>query len=780
MDLSTVELLEFQVIRRECASYCLSREGSDLLETQDFLSDPAALDELLTMVYDFRRILEGDLHFPVQGFPEVSFHTLLQKEGRVLEGAQLAGLGTFIRLSGALKDFLLQDRPSLPPSGEGLRTLAGKLPDLQAVPKRIFRELDEEGNLREDHPALKKIRSRLRRIHTELDSLTGGIMRQHPSFWQMEGPVLREGRAVLPLKAGFRGKIQGIVHETSSSGQTVYVEPFELVELNNEKAIEESALRNITHAVLRDISADLREFFPDIQRCIHTTARLDTIYARGVYGQKNRCRRAMRCGRNIHLIEARHPLLGSSAVPIELSLSGDKGVMIITGPNAGGKTVTLKTLGLLGLMNQFGLEIPAAEGSELPVFDDMYADIGDDQSISASLSTFSGHMKRIAAILRYSTEKSLILLDELGAGTDPGEGSALAMALLDTFLDSGATVVVTTHHGTLKQFAYTRKGVVNASLEFDRTNLMPTYRVIPGIPGESHGLEIAAKSGITGEIIQKAEAYLEDHRSDVSAAIEELEKRKRRIMTVEQELQKEEERRRLFQEELQERSEELRRREVELKERELSETNRFVRESRKELENLVRSLREGEVTRKKTAAVKEFKEHLEIKLAEEEQDLRELASTGHRKGTYIPQPGDDVLLSGKKGRIIRQEKDGRYLVMVGSLKIPAGPEELKPAPGGSGKVTVSYSHFASVEETRYELDIRGMRLEEALLCLEKQLDGAVLAGLMQFNVIHGSGEGILRKGVHDYLRQSPVVGSFEFSHPSEGGFGKTIVRLKET
>ncbi len=782
MDINSIELLEFERIRDECSNLCMGPEGKSLLAEQSFETDYDELDHLLSMVSDFRTILTRADDFPASGYPDVSFLPVLEKEGMVLDGEQLAALGTIIRRGEKIKESIITWHSNLSRLSGLLSERAEGIPDLKCIAEMIFRELDESGAVRDDHPALKKIRSRLRNLHTQLVSASGAVMKADPSIWQMEGPVLREGRTVLPLKADYRGKIKGIIHETSSSGNTIYIEPFDMVELNNEKAVQESAYKNAIHAIVRDISKGIRHYYDDIVRFVQVLGYLDTLYARARYGMIHDCARAYSSDGDIILLKARHPHLGNSAVPIEVHLTGDTRVMIITGPNAGGKTVTLKTVGLLAMMNQFGLEIPAAEGSELPVFDDIYADIGDDQSISASLSTFSGHMKRIAAVLRFSTERSLVLLDELGAGTDPSEGSALAMSLLDTFLDIGSTVVVTTHHGIIKQFAYTRSRVMNASLAFDKDTLRPTYRVIEGLPGESHALDIAVSSGITEDLAERARELLDERKSDVSAAVEELEKRKRRLMTGEQELERKEFELREKQRDQNLAALRLKQREKELLQRERAETNRFLRESRKKLENLVREIREGELSKSKIKKSKDFINLLEQHAGEEERKIQEIRESEAETADYQPSAGDEVVVSGKPGTVLRQEKDGRWLVRVGSLRMSVQTSDMKPVVSGGDKKRVSVSYASTVDTSHagYELDLRGMRLEEALLQLEKQIDSALLAGMTVFHVIHGSGEGILRRGVREYLKECPMVQDFEFSHPREGGFGKTIVRLKQS
>ncbi|MDR1058712.1 MAG: Smr/MutS family protein [Treponema sp.] len=475
--------------------------------------------------------------------------------------------------------------------------------------------------------------------------------------------------------------------------------------------------------------------------------------------------------------------------------------LIITGPNTGGKTVALKTIGLLALMNQFGLPIPAAEGSALPFFDGIYADIGDEQSISQSLSTFSGHMKAIAGILGAATERSLVLLDELGSGTDPEEGSAIAMAILDRFIERGTRLILTTHHGILKNYGYTREGVENASMEFDSRTLSPTYRIVMGVPGESHALEVAKNNGLDGELVDRARSYLDEERSDVSALIRGLREKHRELDRAAR--AGEEERRRLREE--RRRNDlaglQLRQKELALKREGMGSLRRLLEESRKGLENLVREIREGELNRDKTRRVKEFLRDLEHRVAEEdgllereEAELSEARRAGDEEKPGGPEdrpepvlgPGAGVLAGAgrRPGRVLRLDKkksspgSPAWIVEVGSVRLSFPEKDLLPRPdAGKGAVTVT-ADLVSSPAVLPEINLRGLRPGEALEILERQIDGAVLSGLRNFSVIHGKGEGVLQKAVHDYLGASPVVADYYFSRPELGGFGRTEVVLK--
>ena len=560
--------------------------------------------------------------------------------------------------------------------------------------------------------------------------------------------------------------------------------------------------------------------------------RLETIRARARYSVETQGYFAQEDPERIILKQARHPLLGAQAVPIDITLEGHTKTVIITGPNTGGKTVTLKTLGLFVLMNQFGLALPAAPGTMLPFCDGVYADIGDEQSLSQSLSTFSAHMSTIAAIIAHATDKSLVLLDELGAGTDPEEGSAMAMAILDHFMEKQVRLMVTTHQGSLKHYGYTQEQVENASVEFDAQTLSPTYRILMGVPGESRAVDMAARKGIPGTIISRARSYLQDERADVSALIRGLTMKHQELNAALERQQQEEQQLREERRQADLRELRLRQQEGELKAEGVRKLRRFLEESRKTLENLVREVKEGELSREKTVKVKQFLHDLETTVATEDaalqEDMRLLAAealdpqtalssipqapwglaTQQRPETQDPhhpspseapnplagnglherpspfsvKPGTPVLVGKyqRPGRVFRADKNGSWVVEIGSLKMSFPEQALYPFPAAEEQPqpVIALPDLASDGSPRFELNLRGMRLEEAIEALRRQIDAAVLSGLREFSVIHGKGEGVLQQGVHTFLKEQSQVAEYYFSRPELGGFGRTQVVMK--
>jgi len=788
MDPHTLELLDFPRILDTLRASCLSELGRERLESEAIATEPEEVSRRLELARAFRRMLESGRPFPQLDLPDVrSVRAKLFKRGVVLEVEELFHLGRFVVSCARLKRHLgSADEPLLEP-------LADRLPELKALSRAVFSVIDRDGQIREDHiPVLKELRDRIRRVQRETDRLAREFLNnpEYRPYWHGELPGQRNGRTVLPLGKDFKGRIPGIVHDVSSSGSTLYLEPQEIVERNNEIAELEGRYRQELHRILRELSAQVLAHSPEIRQTLETLAELDALYCRADYAIRSRCYPAEPGSGELRLIEARHPLV-VRCIPVSLGVGGGYRVLIVTGPNTGGKTVTLKTVGLLALMNQFGLEIPAGEGSRLPVFDDVLADIGDEQSIEQSLSTFSAHIGNIARMIRRSTARSLVLFDELGAGTDPEEGVAIAMSLLDHFIEKGCLCLATTHHGILKNYGYSREGVENASMGFDRQSLTPTFRIHIGIPGESHALEIAQRSGIDGEVLRRAREYLREERGDTAELIRNLSDRQRELLEAEEQQQ---ERESAFRHKLREtdlRDLRLRQRELELKNHGLEEIRRLLRESRSEFEHLVERLKREAAEAPQAAAgggdretrrqARDFFQALEAEVERQERDLDRSRSElmGETGGDFAP--GVEVVVrgTGRRGRILRRARGERWLVETETLRGEFLPMELEPAPRVPRQQEPSLSIREEVSGARaaFELDIRGMRLEEAIRQLERQLDRALLGNMAEFSVIHGMGEGVLQQGVHRFLKGSPHVKEYFFAAPDAGGFGKTIVRL---
>ncbi|WP_461247221.1 endonuclease MutS2 [Treponema sp. R6D11] len=822
----TQTLLEYPQIMEKVADLSVSEEAASIIKN----SSPVYADsikEIKSMVQAIFTLLKTRNDEPRLGLPSIGF--LLPKietEGAVLALDEVLAVGLFVERADEFTKWIIKDKnENREQPTEGKLALFSKLENLPLctpVCTEIFKIIDREGNLR-DLPALRAIKKRISTLEKELDKAVSAYSANddYKRMLQTPLPSQRDGRAVLAVKVNFRGRIPGILHEVSSSGQTVFVEPLDVVDKNNEILLEKRNLDAEVQKILRELTENISIHAENLKEFHAEIIELECLRAKARYSAETKGHFALTqdSRQSLLLKQARHPLL-KKAVPINIEMGGNIRTLIITGPNTGGKTVALKTLGLFAMMNQSALALPLDEGSVLPIFDGIYADIGDEQSINQSLSTFSAHITNISGITANATENSLILLDELGSGTDPQEGGAIAMAVLDYLIEKNARMIITTHHGILKHYGYTREGVENASVEFDAHTLSPTYKIINGLPGESRALDIASANGLNSEIVSKARSYIDEEKSDVSQMIKSLEEKQRELAGLEQKSTMEqnkltEEKRRADLKELQ-----LRQKEAELKRESVGKLQQFLSESRKTLENLVRELKEGEVDREKTLKVKEFLNELARNaeseseaLEAEEHAIRKLTKEKRHASSHADANADtetdsvfapDVeVFAGKskqRGVIIRMDKktarssqdaEISWLVKIGSLKISFPESELiiaesaktdaKTSAKSAGKKNAFKSweaEYGASTEAAYEIMIRGMRFEDAMEAVRKQLDAAVIFGMKHFAIIHGKGFGILRQGVHDYLRKHPAVAEFYFSRPELGGYGRTEVVLK--
>ena len=872
MHRKTLEQLDYYRIRDEIAGFCVSEEGkASILRREPFTREKIdEINSLKRLSSQWQRAIQSKNPIRLQGWGEIaSFLKLLQAEGTTLEQEQLYSLMLFADSALSLYSSVKTSASEL--SLKNLLDMAESLPysALEQTQNTVSRIIDRTGELK-DLPVLREIRARIAEINGEIKAALKKYTSDTTlnSVLESNVPAFRADRQVLAVKASQRNRISGIVHEVSSSGQTLFIEPEEVVRKNNELLQEEARLAQETRKIFKETTALLHPLYDDLKAALKSMTLFDATYAAARWGAEHLCNYALHCenqssleksgqaeqdseGLPPLLLQARHPLLGDKAVPIDIKWLPGKNILIITGPNTGGKTVTLKTFALLSMLNQSGFPIPASDGTRLPVFNAIFADIGDDQSIDNSLSTFSAHMKNIAAAVKHADEHSLVLLDEFGGGTDPQEGGAVAMACLDSLIAKKAFVLVTTHHGSLKNYGYTTPSCINASAEFDADSLAPTYRILMGVPGESHALDIAKRSGLPGAIVAKAKSYLTNQQADVSILIRgltqkhaELDRREKEFARLEN--QQGEKILKLEQKDLK-----LRQKENELKERESRSESRFLRETRKTLENLVRELREGEITREKTLKMRKFIDDLtedvelqEItleeekeKLEEEEKSLRErieneeiLLENGMKiskssenrvssskktkkkisnkealktaKATYTdeevfnlapraknrPAPkfefceGAEVLVgkSRSRGTLLHEEKKGLWTVQLGSIRMSVKEKDMEliaPARTGTADYTVELNGDDGNGSPVFELRLLGMREEEAIRALQKQLDLCAMTSFKSFSVIHGKGNGILQQAVQDYLSNYPGVKSFYYARPEDGGFGKTYVEM---
>ena len=852
MDINALTQLDYYRIRSMIAGCCCAQESSIRLLQREPLTDSDKISRLQTYGREWISYVQSGRDSALSGWePVADILTRLQVMGTALSQSELFALGTFCKIAGTARLRLgTALQAGLPV--QMIASLAASMPDTESVQQEIFHILDKDGQIR-DLPELRVIRERIRSIRNEIET----AMRRYTSdsslrtVLQSDVPVLRADRQVLAVRSGQRGQVRGIIHEVSQTGQTVYIEPEEVVRRNNELVQEEFLLEQETRRILRELTARIASHSADLYKTHECLIELDMALGAARWGCRVHGIFAGCCtGSNGEelppvLKQARHPLFAEAAVPIDIIFAEGCRMLIITGPNTGGKTAAIKTFALFSMLNQSGFPIPAAEGTRLPIFTGIFADIGDSQSLDESLSTFSGHMRNISAILEGADRESLVLLDELGSGTDPQEGSAIAMAVLDELIIRQSFVLVTTHHGILKNYGYTHSSCVNASVAFDTETLAPSYRIVMGVPGESRALEIARRSGLPPLVVEKARAYIGGGGTDISALINGLTQKHHELDTLLAQTHEREAEAAYRESTAVKKELEYRQKELELRRDGAAESRRFLEESRRMLENLVRELREGEITREKTKAVKQFisdidsyTEHegqlLESEELKLEQDIaaaekvlaqtaavRAYSKAGKKKrlknaaalaAARAPEPiarvteplyispGAEVMMRGSTSHGIaeRREKNGNWLVRFGSMKMSLPPNRLIVVKNAavcqsSPVVSVDLAEHEPVTAVRsdtkdaqtviagnapvFELRLLGMRCEEAVHALERQLDLAGMQGLHAFSIIHGKGSGALQNAVHEYLKTYPGVAEFHFAPPEDGGTGKTYVTL---
>ena len=806
MDARSIALLEFPLVRERLAARTSFEPSRRIAEALEPSADPVIVARGLDETDQARGLLQERPGVGIGGAHDIEPWVGRAARGGRLEALQFMDivetLDAAVRLSTALSD---ERRPLL-------RDVGHRLHALPALRSTLARSFDPAGELLDTaSPRLGALRSAVRfayeRLRRRLDTLVGSEL---GSSLQEPIVTMRNGRYVVPIRAEARSKVKGIVHDASGSGATLFVEPMVVVELGNAWREAKSAAEEEEARILDELSAMVAANAMLLRETLDALAQFDFWVAKAhLAADMDGIRPATSTRQDVVLLSARHPGLTGRVVPIDIRLGDGYTALIITGPNTGGKTVALRTLGLLALMHQSGLHVPAEDGSRLPLFRDIFADIGDEQSIAQSLSTFSGHLRSIIRIVEKAGPGMLVLLDELGAGTDPTEGSALAQALLDHFIRSGALVAATTHYAEIKVYAHETPQARNASVEFDLASLAPTYRLTIGLPGGSQAFAIAERLGLPDAIVRDARGRLSDNQTAFEATLASIRRQEGEIAVAVDQAKVAE----LRAVEALTSAEEERRRST-------RERDEAVRIARAEGERLVATLR-AEVAdmRRRLERESVTAPAIDAALARAEETLGQLPEPGtpapERRAPVEPRTwglGDRArsISGGWEGRIAALEKGGtRATLEAGGMRVSVSVEDLEPAlgsstgaadtggginrrtssavasygepaggtMGGSGASSTSRLQLSRARSVASSLDLRGARVDEALEALSSYLDDASLAGLEQVLIIHGLGTGALRDAVRKTCGAHPLVRSQRAGERGEGGDGATIVKL---
>lgn len=782
-----LKTLEYDKIREQVANYCTSSIGKTQIEQLIPETDYEKVVELLEEMDEGLSILRVKGNVPMGGIFDIRASAKRAQIGGMLSSSELMEIASTIRASRILRNFIESIEEEEDIKIPHFIERKEQMPILTALQHEINDCIDDNGAVLDSASVtLRSIRQSLRSEEAKVRSKLESLIRGSNASKMLSDAIItiRNERFVIPVKQEYRAHYGGIVHDQSSSGQTLFIEPESIVQLNNEigrlKVKEQVEIERI----LLELSSKVQEVSHELFILIHILGDVDVILAKAKYGQANKCTKPkMNEEGYIRLVRARHPLISiDEAVPNTIEFGLDITAIVITGPNTGGKTVTLKTVGLCTLMAQAGIPVPALDGSELAVFEQLFADIGDEQSIEQSLSTFSSHMVNIVDILSKVDEHSLVLFDELGAGTDPQEGAALAISILDEVIDCGARVMATTHYPELKAYGYNRPSVVNASVEFDVETLSPTYRLLIGVPGRSNAFEISKRLGLKESIINKARGYTGTDRHEVESMIASLEESRLRSEREADEAHTLLEEANHLHKELEEKLKTYDEKKENLEKKAKEKARKIVDEAKAEAEKIIaelRKMREDASHAVKEHELIEARKRLDEVVPIENKVLKKQAQIRERAQNL--KVGDEVkvLSYGQKGTLIEKAGDHEWVVQIGILKMKLDESDLQYVKPDKQQQTVTMTNVKNRNsQVKLELDLRGERYEDAILKTEKYIDDALLANYHRVSIIHGKGTGALRQGIQNYLKGHKRVKTFRYGEAGEGGFGVTVVELK--
>lgn len=792
MNEKTLRVLEYQKIIEKLVERAESSLGSSLARELSPSIDKEHVKHIQEETDEAVKLLLKRGSPPLGGIHDVLSEVKRAEIGGILSPAGLLKTADTLRAARKIKSFLKQGKDENNIVLPILENIIGSLNTYRDIEEEIFNAIISEEEVSDNaSPELRNIRRQIKakndNIRTKLNSIINS--KDNQKHLQDALITIREGRFVVPVKQESRSVFPGLIHDQSSSGATLFIEPMSVVNLNNElkelKLKENQEIERIL-TNLTELVAQETEGIKENQKLLSS---LDFIFAKGKLSlSMDGSKPLINDEGFINIKKGRHPLLDKEVVvPTDIHLGKDFTTLLITGPNTGGKTVALKTIGLFTLMTQSGLQIPVDSGSEMCVFSSVFADIGDEQSIEQSLSTFSSHMTNIVDILENVEENSLVLFDELGAGTDPTEGAALAMSILDYLYNRSIRTVATTHYSELKVYALSTEGIENASVEFDIDTLSPTYKLLIGVPGKSNAFEISRKLGLQSFIIENAKHFISTENiefEDVLASIEkdrtEIEKSKSDTIRLKEEADR-------LREELQERIDKIENNKDNILRKAREQARETLVKAKEESQEILEEIRQisADVEKEKQQRLQAAKEKLKGNLDDIEGQLSEkILSKKSHKPLETVKKGDEVriLSLNQNGTVVSPpDSDGNVLVQVGIMKVTVPIDTIEGAKGEEKAKTErsAKSVMKSKSKTiKNEIDLRGKDLEEATYEVDKYLDDAYLSGLKEVSIIHGKGTGVLRKGIGDLLKRHRHVKSSRLGGFREGGDGVTIVEVK--
>ena len=784
MNERALKSLEFDKIRAQCATHTASDIGREFVDALVPTDDLERAEMLLRQTWEADGICRRIGGSPIDTFPDARITLQRVRAAYALSPLELLNLAACLKASRRARECLLAGEEE-----SELHRLANPLSSHAEIENEIGRCILTEDEISDNaSPELSRIRRQMRITAERVKEKLNNIIKSPTYQKYLQEPIVtvRNGRYAIPVKAEHRAQIGGLIHDQSGSGQTVFIEPAAVVELGNAyKQLQAEEKREIER-ILAGLTALIAPYADELYQSLMLLGNLDCIFARAILARDMRAYCPKLNDKSlIHIKNGRHPLIDPKmVVPISVWIGDGYDTLIVTGPNTGGKTVTLKTVGLFTLMASSGMFLPADESSEIAVFREVFADIGDEQSIEQSLSTFSAHMTNLVGILKEAGSDTLVLLDELGAGTDPNEGAALAQAILKHLQEAGATTFATTHYSEIKAFALTHEGMQNASMEFDVDRLCPTYKLYIGIPGKSNAFEISRRLGLDDSIIEQAKEYLKHEdvafedvlsgaeaqrklaEQQASELTEELEKARRERIALETERNK------------------LKEDRAAIREKAREEARSFVAATKHEMDALIAELRQ--VKNIDTKALERAIQTSRDKLRESSNRLSDTVEAASAEGE-IPKS----VVRGQTVRVVSlnntatvlkpQDAKGQVQVQAGLIKVFVPLSDLRTIERKQEKPrekTRPREIMTDIKTVKYELDLRGFLVDDAILEIDAFIDDCIRTGRTEFNIIHGKGTGALRAGVQNYLKTHPRVKSFRIGAYGEGDAGVTIVTLK--
>ena len=779
------KVLEFSKIRTQLAEYATSEKGKQMIKELPIEVEAKAIQHKIEETTDGVELLRLKQGIPIPRLKDISFALKRLELEAGLNGRELSDILRVLTTTHEVERFF----EKVEEEEIALKRVPRLVEKLESIPE-VTHEL--EASIREDGYVLDSASPTLHGVRVGIQKTEQEIRRQMDQYLTGKNAqylsdtiiTIRNDRYVLPVKAEYKSVFGGTVHDQSATGQTLFMEPQAVVNLNNKLREYQVQEKREVERILWELSQKLMPYTNSLHQNHYVLARLDVVNAKALYAHELKATEPIIDANNyVALWQAWHPLLDrEKAVANDIILGEEYQAIVITGPNTGGKTILLKTVGVIQLMAQMGLYIPAGENSRVGVFTEIFADIGDEQSIEQNLSTFSSHMSNIVSILKQINDKSLILIDEIGSGTDPQEGSSLAIAILDYIASKQSYVIASTHYPELKAYGYDRPKTINASMEFDGDTLQPTYQLLLGVPGRSNAFDISKRLGLPSVIIDQARGLLSEEDQDLNAMISDLEQKRRRAQRDADKMRHQLELSTQLLADLQRETEQFQANKARLLEEAKERANTLIEQSQDDADKILSEIRELQL-RSKQSTVKEH-EMIEKKTAlkdlKHEQALKKNKVLRKEKAKKALQVGQsvEVLSFGQRGTLVEKVNDQEWVVQMGIIKMKIAVEDLSPiaeTQEAKQQVIVKSARSSHVSS---ELDLRGKRYEEAMKDLELYLDAAILANYPRVTIIHGRGTGAIQQGVHKTLRSHRSVASFEFAPMNTGGNGATIVIFK--